>query len=376
MTSTVLYACGDVVVDRDDPGSAFTHVAPLLRRGDFTFCQVETVYSLRGQPIVTPGRPLHADPRNIKGLSEAGLQVISIAGNHCMDYGAEGLLDMIANLRSAGLKPIGAGENLVASRAPAILESKGTRVAFLAYTSILPFGTWATERRAGCAPLRVCTHYDPYEPHQPGCPARIRTFAEPGDLSAIQADIAAARAHADYVMVSLHWGLHFTPHKLAEYEPVVAHALIDAGADGIIGTHPHHLKGMEVYRGKPVAYSLGNFTFDMRVKGDAVSTARQVELSEMYPLLAEAPQDSMFPFPDLSRLTLIMRVRFGRDGLATSYLPARINAAGQPELLPLDHRYTREIVDFLTPDCRALGMDLKCEEDALVVEPRAATGPA
>jgi len=313
---------------------------------------------------------LHADPRNVQALADAGLQVISMAGNHCMDYGAEGLLDMIANLRAAGLKPIGGGENLAAARAPVTLESKGTRVAFLTYTTILPFGTWATETRAGCAPLRVCTHYEPYEPHQPGCPARIRTFAEPADLDAIKSDIAKARQSADYVMVSLHWGLHFTPHKLAEYERVVAHELIDAGADGIIGTHPHHLKGMELYRGKPVAYSLGNFCFDMHVKGDAVSTARQVELSEMYPLLAEAPHDSTFPFPELSRLTLVMRVRFSSDGLSTTYLPARINPAGQPQLLSLDDRYTREIVDFLTPDCNALGMNLRAEGDALVVEPR------
>ena len=84
MADTVLYACGDVIVDRKEPSSAFTHIAPLLRRGDFTFCQVETVYSLRGQPIVTPGRPLHADPRNVQALADAGLQVISIAGNHCI----------------------------------------------------------------------------------------------------------------------------------------------------------------------------------------------------------------------------------------------------------------------------------------------------
>jgi len=376
LPDTVLYACGDVVVDRDEPESALTRMAPLLKKGDFTFCQVETVYSLRGAPIITPGRPLHADPRNIQGLTSAGLQVISIAGNHCMDYGAEGLLDMIANMRAAGLKPVGAGENLAAARAPVFVESKGTRVAFLAYTTILPFGTWATERRAGCAPLRVSTHYEPYEPHQPGCPARIRTFAEADDLAAIKSDIAAARSSADYVMVSMHWGLHFTPHKLAEYERPVAHALIDAGADGIIGTHPHHLKGMEVYRGKPVAYSLGNFAFDMRVRGDAVSTARQVELSEMYPLLAEASHDSLFPFPDLSRLTLVMRVKFGAAGLATSYLPARINSSGQPELLRLDDSQTHRIVDFLTPDCRALGMDLRCEGDALIVEPRQAAEAA
>lgn len=369
MAKTVLYACGDVVVDRDEPESAFARIAPLLKSGDFTFCQVETVYSMRGQPIITPGRPLHADPVNLKGLTSGGLQVTAIAGNHCMDYGAEGLLDMIANMRAAGLHPVGAGENLAAARAPVTLEAKGTRVAFLAYTSILPFGTWATERRAGCAPLQVCTHYEPYEPHQPGCPARIRTFAEPASVAAIKSDIAHARASADYVMVSLHWGLHFTPHKLAEYERVVAHELIDAGADGIIGTHPHHLKGMELYRGKPIAYSLGNFAFDMRVKGDAVSTARQVELSEMYPLLAEASHDSLFPFPELSRLTLVMKIVFDGQNILTSYLPARINASGQPELLSFDDRYTHQIVDFLTPDCHALGMNLRREGDALVVEP-------
>jgi poly-gamma-glutamate synthesis protein (capsule biosynthesis protein) len=82
------------------------------------------------------------------------------------------------------------------------------------------------------------------------------------DLEALLDDIAKARELADVVLVSLHWGVHFAPALIADYQPVVAHAAIDAGAAAIIGHHPHILKAIEVYRGRPIFYSLGNFVLD------------------------------------------------------------------------------------------------------------------
>ena len=363
-------AVGDVVVDRPDPQTIFARSAERLRKADAVFCQLETVYSTKGSAIPTPGRPLRASPSNIAALADAGFSVISVAGNHCMDYGAEGMLDMMANLHAAGMHPLGAGSNIEEASAPVIIERQGVRTAFLAYSSILLDASWATPSRAGCAPLRAHTHYEMVEPHQPGCPARIRTFPVREDLEGAVAAVTAAKRSADFVLVSLHWGLHFTPHRFAEYEPLMAHALIDAGADAIIGTHPHHLKGMEIYRDRVIAYSLGNFAFDLPMRGKKQSMARHNELAQLYPMLGEAHTDGNFPFPDKSRLTLAMALHLAPgEAPAVHFLPAWINHEGQPEFLhPGDSRIA-EIIEFIAPDCSAFGLRVQQSHEGLVLTP-------
>ena len=370
MHAVTVLAVGDVVVDRPEPETIFAHAAERLRAADIVFCQLETVYSTRGSAVPTPGRPLRADPSNIAALKAAGISVVSIAGNHCMDFGAEGMLDMVANLRAAGLNPVGAGRNLEEARAPVIIERHGIRVALLAYSSILLDSSWATQSRAGCAPLRAHTHYEMVEPHQPGCPARIRTFPVREDMDAAVSDVRAAKAKADFVLVSMHWGLHFTPHRFAEYESVMAHALVDAGADAIIGTHPHHLKGMEIYRGRVIAYSLGTFAFDLPMRGQKQSIARHNELASLYPMLADAPREGSFPFPEKSRLTLIMQLRLscGSDP-EVCFLPTWINPAGQPEMLAAGDDRVREIIEFIAPDCAANKVRVELADGRLVIVP-------
>ncbi len=198
-------------------------------------------------------------------MRDAGFSVVSWAGNHCLDWGPDGFNDTIDNLRRAGLRVVGAGAQLAAARAPVIVEQSGVRTAFLAYCSILPAHYWADERRPGCAPMRAFTVYEPIEPDQPGTPARIHTYAHREDLAALCADVEAARAQADVVIVSLHWGIHFVPAVIADYQTEVGHAAIDAGADLILGHHAHILKGIEVYRNKAIFYSLGNFAMDLRM---------------------------------------------------------------------------------------------------------------
>ena len=106
------------------------------------------------------------------------------------------------------------------------------------------------------------TVYEPAEPDQPGTPAGIRTFAHRADLDALLDSIRSARRRADVVLLSLHWGLHMVRATLADYQIEVAHAAIDAGADAILGHHPHLLKGVGFHRGRPIFYSLGNFAIE------------------------------------------------------------------------------------------------------------------
>jgi len=195
----------------------------------------------------------------VSALTYAGFHVVSFASNHTLDWGVDALLDTIDVLKQNGLAVIGVGKDIEEARKPLILERKGVKVAFLAYCSVHRPGYEATADKPGLVPMRAWSIYQPLE-HQPGTPGvRIRTFPDPGDLEAMEEDIRRARTLADVVVVSMHWGIHFERATIAMYQRRVGHAAINAGADLIIGHHAHILKGMEVYKGKVIVYSMCNF---------------------------------------------------------------------------------------------------------------------
>jgi hypothetical protein len=175
-----------------------------------------------------------ADPSLIDGLVNAGIDYVSIANNHIGDAGDTGILQTIANLRKRGLKYSGAGKDLAAARKPAILEANGVKVAVLAYDAIAK-SYFAGRTETGSAQLTL---------HM------ARTGIE-----------AARKAGADVVIVFPHWGTEYrgTPF---ERQQKLARDILDAGADMIIGNHAHYAAAMEVYKGKPIWYALGNFVFD------------------------------------------------------------------------------------------------------------------
>src|SRR5262249_885437 len=182
----------------------------------------------------------------------AGFNVVSTAGNHHMIGGIEAFVDTLNALKQNNILPVGVGMNLAEARTPAIVERKGTKVAFLGYSSAIPRCElpWeARPNRPGCNPMFINTHYDQVDSH-PGTPPRIITFAERQNLKDMEEDIKKAKAQADVVVMSIHWGIHHIPAMIPMYEYEVAHAAIDAGVDLILGTGPHLLKGIEVYKGK------------------------------------------------------------------------------------------------------------------------------
>ncbi|MFI5226339.1 MAG: CapA family protein [Candidatus Limnocylindrales bacterium] len=182
----------------------------------------------------TQGTVFSADPRLIAGVKDAGIDVVSIANNHIGDAGTKGVLQTIANLDARGIRHAGAGKNTAAAHRPAMLQVGGVMVAILAYDTI------AKRYAAG--------------PSKPGS-AQLTA-------AGVKADVAAARAAgADVVIVYPHWG---TEYKAAPFpaQQRLARAVIDAGADMVIGNHAHWVGAMEVYKGKPIWYALGNFVFD------------------------------------------------------------------------------------------------------------------
>src|SRR5690606_19016752 len=265
VSEATLVAVGDVAPDREDPRECFSRTRDLLSSAHFAFCQLETSLADKGVRALQARNAVLTRPDVAPAMREAGFTAVSFAGNHCLDWGNEAFFETIRNVTSAGMHLVGAGANIGEARRPVIQEANGVRIAFLAYSTILPQAYWAEASRPGCAPMRAHTVYEAIEHDQPGTPARIHTFPHREDLAAMCADLRAAKEQADVVAVSHHWGIHFVPYVLADYQPDVGRAAIDAGADMVLGHHAHILKGIEVYRGKPIFYSLCNFATDLRM---------------------------------------------------------------------------------------------------------------
>ncbi|WP_406873745.1 CapA family protein [Aminobacter sp. P9b] len=204
---------------------------------------------------------IKADPSIAPTLSELGLDMVTVANNHAVDYGWEGLSQTIDLLRSQGLTVIGAGSNIAEATAPAIATVAGRQIGVLAYSCLLPTGMSAGINRPGIAPIHVQTSYeiDPYyQMEEPGdlSAVRARTQARETDVEAAVAAIRALRNKCDTLIVTIHWGFG-SGEDLAEYQLPLAQRLIDAGADIIHGHHPHAVHPIGFYRGKPIFFGLG-----------------------------------------------------------------------------------------------------------------------
>jgi poly-gamma-glutamate synthesis protein (capsule biosynthesis protein) len=363
MSRFALLATGDVAPRRADLASMFAKVRGALRGGDLVLGQLETTLSERGSPAPNAKLAMRAPPEAARAIAEAGYDVVSFAGNHCLDFGPDAFFDTLHHAHAAGLAVCGAGADIAAARRPAIMTVGGTRVAVLAYSSILPQGYWAEARRPGCAPMRAITAYEQIETDQPGTPARVHTFPDRADLRALRADVRAARAAADVVVVSVHWGIHFVPAEIADYQRDIAWAAIDDGADAILGHHPHILKGVEIYKGRPIFYSLGNFAIEQPQAFDPTI----LDSPSFKDLMALNPgMDPMQAFvcPPDSRKTMIAKLTFEDGRLArTALIPADIDDSSTPEVLARSDKRFDEVVRYLEQITNSQGLDTRYRSD-------------
>lgn len=254
---------GDVVLSRAFPAQLDPAVArafALLAEADLAFGDLEMPLTDRGvrqDKLITFG----SSPELAESVPRMGYGVLSLATNHAMDQGPVGLQDTIAALAAVGVDTVGAGADLAAAERLLVREVGGMRVGFLAWTSLLPNGCSAGKARAGLAPLRVRTWYEvdaSLAMEEPGYPPAVRTEAEYGDLFHVCEVVAAARARVDVLVVSMHWGYGATT-QLADYQPQVGRALVEAGADLVVGAHVHSVQAVERHGRAVIAYSLANF---------------------------------------------------------------------------------------------------------------------
>ncbi len=317
-----LLAVGDVAACRETPGGIFRGCREALKSGDLLFGQLEATVTDRGAKAPNARLAMRSPPAMAAAAREAGFDVMSFAGNHGMDWGLEGFTDTLDHCARAGISLCGAGMTLAEARRPAIIERCGLRIAFLAYCSILPEGYQADRARPGVVPMRAHTVFELVEPDQPGTRPRIFTYPHQGDLKAMQGDIRSARQQADLVLVSQHWGLHMEEATIADYQPVVARAAIDAGAHAVLGHHPHILKGVEFYAGAPIFYSLGNFAIDQPHFFDPniTKTDSFKHLASLHP---DFRLDQLYVLPEDTRMTGIVRLRCSARGVEqTDFIPA------------------------------------------------------
>ena len=213
-----------------------TYVAPYLRTSDLTIGNLENPLSNRGQAV--GGKPsnliFEGDPRAVKGLVASGFDLVALANNHMMDHRKVALADTLKTLNRAGIAHAGAGMNTAAAWRPAIVTRNGARIAYLSFTDIVPGGFTPSSSRPGVAIGR--------------------------NMTRVKAAIRLAKRQADYVIVSFHWGVEQS-YTMNSQQIRDAHAAVNAGADMVLSHHPHVVQGFEFYRGKLIAYSLGDFVF-------------------------------------------------------------------------------------------------------------------
>ena len=309
------------------PKSAFNGVAPIFQEADVAFCNLESSLSDRGAPQKGRASAFISRPENIHVLKSSGIDVVSFANNHSMDFGPEAMLHTLELLDRYGIHHAGAGADSGEARRPALIEKKGMTLAFLAYATNInvPPRTAAGPQMPGLAMLRLSPYFPP--PH-------VNTE----DLKAMESDVRQAKKKADFVIVSCHWGVSDGgTHSPATHQRGIGQAAIRAGADCVLGHHQHAYQGVELYRGKIICHGLGNFIFN------AISS----------------------PF---SPGTVLFHCSFQKNKMTSAWLqPIIQDMHSHPHPLLPEDELSRQILSHLQELSKSLGVRLKVKDGRAVI---------
>jgi Bacterial capsule synthesis protein PGA_cap len=249
----------------------FSGVADILYRADVAVVNLECPFTEQGV-MIPKNFNFRARPELIEILKAGSIDVVTLANNHTMDYGIIGMEDTLRTLKEAGIVHFGAGMTLGHARKPAIVERRGLTIGFLGYyfqtlaDMLEPRELFATKTTAGVA----------------GCYVDARCIRRQ-----VTEDVSALIPLVDAVIVYFHWGKEGSL-MVQDYQIRLAHLCIDLGCKAVLGAHPHRFQGIEVYRGAPIFYSLGNFVYGGRKDPqDKLSAIALLRLSKDQPVTTE-----------------------------------------------------------------------------------------
>jgi len=239
----VIHAAGDTSLDPDfistyraeGYGYAWSGLDGLFENDDLSIVNLECAVSEKGSPVPKDFN-FRGDPRALPAMRKAGVDVASLANNHAYDFGPEALVDTVGNLRDAGITPVGAGKDDVEAEAPAVFNVEGWRIAVVAWDAVVD--PWPTAVAA---------------PGHPG-------VAFGHDFNAVVRTVRSVSRRADLTIVQAHWGVELDTAP-ESFQIPQAHELIQAGADMIFGGHSHRVQPLDIYKGRPIFWSLGNFVW-------------------------------------------------------------------------------------------------------------------
>jgi len=229
-------------------------VKALLLSASLAMVNLESPVSERGEPEADKLWTFRTKPEDVRGLRDAGVDVVNLANNHILDYGPEALADTLTYLQELGVQTVGAGPDLVAATKPVIVDLGEVSVGIIGLSQIYPRGSWAA---GPDHPGVAITHNEAY----------------------VRRAVSSLKDEVDVVVVSVHWGQE-RAHYPSDYQKRYGRMLVDAGADLVVGHHPHVLQGFEVYRGSLIAYSLGNFIFPYTVEATKESCILLANLTD------------------------------------------------------------------------------------------------
>ena len=234
------------VIEKNGADYPFQHVKEEITKADISFINLESAFTAREKKV--PGQQfwIKSDPSTLQAIKNTGYDIVNIGNNHTLDYGQDGLLDTISHVEKLKLPYTGAGKNAEDAYTARELTVKGKKFKFLSFVRFMPNFNWV----AGDNKPGVANGYD---------------------LDLVTKTIQEQKKDADYVIVYMHWGVEKSNRPI-EYQKQYVPKMVEAGADAIVGSHPHWLQGFEYYNKVPIAYSLGNFLFPSYVNGKSAET--------------------------------------------------------------------------------------------------------
>lgn len=350
-----LAAIGDLFLNRADGQHVFDPVLPELMQADVRFANCEGAYTDTAEVAVSAGFRVAAAKERCRPLAAAAIDIYACANNHLVDAAHAGVGDTLDALAALGAKTVGAGRDRHEAERALRFTRGAADAVFLAFTCVYQAGYGASLARPGVAAIRVHTAYyfpdwDPYGRLEPGAVPHTATMTDPDDLSRLIAAVHAAAEAGAPVIVSFHWGDSRLPWRLCEYERELGRAAIDAGASCVLGHHHHFIKGVEVYKGKPILYGLGHFVFDLIGLEAAVTPEQARRLAEfsayaIYP----RPTSPDYPFHEDTRFTVVAKLCFeGVEVVSAQLVPCWIEAeANRPVPLRRDSSRGAALMNYL-----------------------------